>query len=114
MNCTTNFTTIEDNCTVAGVRCSQGIVMIALTVYKYVALTCTLILGCLEGEVRLVEGTTRLEGRVELCRNNAWGTVCHTSWDKPDARVVCRQLGLSVAGIMAIVAACPLIHACFL
>ena len=58
--------------------------------------------GCFEGEVRLVEGATRLEGRVELCKNNVWGTVCHTSWDKPDARVVCRQLGLSVAGIYSL------------
>ena len=55
-------------------------------------------LGCVEGDIRLVEGTTRLEGRVEICKNNVWGTVCHNLWDKPDARVVCRQLGLSVAG----------------
>ena len=58
--------------------------------------------GCVEGDVRLVEGATRLEGRVEICKNSMWGTVCYNRWDKPDARVVCRQLGLSVAGMYVI------------
>ena len=56
------------------------------------------IIGCTEGDVRLLEGATRLEGRVEICKNNAWGTVCDNGWDTVDARVVCRQLGYSVAG----------------
>ena len=54
--------------------------------------------GCTEGDVRLLEGSTRLEGRVEICKNNVWGTVCHTGWTVEDARVVCRQLGYSVVG----------------
>ncbi len=58
-------------------------------------------LGCSEGDIRLAEGPTRLEGRVEMCKNNMWGTVCSTYWGKPDARVVCRQLGLSVAGTVS-------------
>ncbi len=56
--------------------------------------------GCSEGDIRLAEGATKLEGRVEICKNNMWGTVCHSYWGKPDATVVCRQLGLSVAGII--------------
>ena len=56
--------------------------------------------GCNEGDVRLVEGATRLEGRVEICKDNEWGTVCQTNWEVAEARVVCRQLGLSVAGIV--------------
>ena len=54
--------------------------------------------GCTEGDVRLLEGSTSLEGRVEVCRSNAWGTVCHSGWTVEDARVVCRQLGYSVVG----------------
>ena len=54
--------------------------------------------GCTEGDVRLLEGSTSLEGRVEVCKNNGWGTVCDDGWGKSDATVVCRQLGLSVAG----------------
>lgn len=57
-----------------------------------------LFIGCTEGDVRLADGVTKLEGRVEICKNHVWGTVCHTLWNAPDARVVCRQLGLSVAG----------------
>ena len=54
--------------------------------------------GCHEGDVRLLEGSTKLEGRVEVCKNNGWGTVCDDGWSKPDATVVCRQLDFSVAG----------------
>ena len=39
-----------------------------------------------------------LEGRVEICDSNAWGTVCDNGWGTADARVVCRQLNFSVAG----------------
>lgn len=40
-----------------------------------------------------MEGITSLDGRVEICKDNAWGTVCHNGWGILDARVVCRQLG---------------------
>ena len=53
---------------------------------------------CIQGEIRLVGGSTAREGRVEVCNNNAWGTICDDSFGTADARVACRQLGFSDSG----------------
>ena len=49
--------------------------------------------SCTSGGVRLVDGFSSYDGRVEICYNNQWGTVCDNSFTNIDARVVCRQLG---------------------
>ncbi len=49
---------------------------------------------CTDGELRLVNGSNQLEGKVEICINSAWGAVCDSSFTKEEATVVCRQLGI--------------------
>ena len=48
--------------------------------------------------VRLVNGPTEYEGRVEVYHNGVWGTVCGINgWNWNAAQVVCQEMGLSVA-----------------
>ncbi|XP_072166906.1 scavenger receptor cysteine-rich domain superfamily protein-like [Diadema setosum] len=46
-----------------------------------------------EGDVRLTDGPTSRDGRLEIYHNNEWGTVCNTTWGPEEAEVTCRQLG---------------------
>ena len=54
---------------------------------------------CVTGDVRLIGGSNPLEGRLEVCFFNQWGTICSGSWGQNEAGVVCGQLGYARTGI---------------
>ena len=54
--------------------------------------------NCSTGDVHLMDGNNSNEGRVEICINNLWYTVCYRGWDIADANVVCRQAGIDAEG----------------
>ena len=52
--------------------------------------------NCTENAIRLMGGDKSNEGRLEVCMNNAWGSVCDSAgiFTNDEAKVACRQLGL--------------------
>uniref|UniRef100_A0A1X7U9D3 Protein kinase domain-containing protein n=1 Tax=Amphimedon queenslandica TaxID=400682 RepID=A0A1X7U9D3_AMPQE len=50
------------------------------------------------GDLRLVNGNRTNIGRLEICIDNEWGTVCDDGWTHTNVEVVCRQLGYSTIG----------------
>ena len=55
--------------------------------------------ACTHGQVRLRDGSTPNQGRVEICMNGVWGNVCNRYWSSySNAEVVCRQLGYTTSG----------------
>ena len=89
----------------------RGVIAVVVTIFystlagKLITSTLSLLLDfavtaqlCSEGDVRLADGRTENEGRVEICLNEQWGTVCSNwlwgfYWSFEEARVTCRQLG---------------------
>lgn len=58
--------------------------------------------ACTHNDLRLRGGPNVREGRVEICLNNAWGTVCSTLFDDEDAAVVCAQMNFEREGEVTI------------
>ena len=53
---------------------------------------------CTNGDIIRLQGGNATSGRVEICSNDTWGTVCDDYWGRSDAQVVCRQLGFPPEG----------------
>ena len=58
---------------------------------------------CVEGDIRLAEGNAT-SGRVEVCLDEQWTTLCFQHWTAVNARVVCRQLGYESEGMPCFIA----------
>ena len=53
---------------------------------------------CNDGDIRLVSVSNPMSGRVEVCHDGVWGTVCNSNFGLVDAAVACKQLGYSKPG----------------
>ena len=53
---------------------------------------------CTNGKVRLMGGSVPSEGRVEMCYDGQWGTMCGYESITTYSNVICRQLGYSPYG----------------
>ncbi len=51
-----------------------------------------------EGAVRLADGPSSREGRVDICLDYYWYTPCQDSWGLEETHVVCRELGFCQQG----------------
>ena len=72
-----------------------------LIIYIYTWNNIFLLAPCSNGSIRLGdEGVLR--GRVEVCYNGSWVTICTHSWTVKEATVICSQLGYSLYGRITI------------
>ena len=78
-----------------GLRCHSKMTFWKVWIHFY------WLIGCPDGDIRIIPYRSYPEsiGRIEVCVNGTWGTVCSDFFDDNDAKVVCRQMGYSSLGI---------------
>ena len=101
-NCTYDLNHNCGHANDAGVRC---VTSESTGYYNYTLLPfinnsiVNVLIGCMDGAIRLAgSGSSSTQGRVEVCSNNQWGTVCDDTWNSLDASVACFHLGYSNEG----------------
>ncbi len=70
--------------------------------------------NCNAGEIRLVDGNSTSEGRVEVCTQGLWGAISVSyGWNPSnDATVICRQLGFPWECEFFKYIMCTVLHIC--
>ena len=71
--------------------------VIVILIFKFIFVY-FVVVKCKRGDIRLAGSSYSTIGRLEVCRNGTWGTVCSNSFDDKDASVVCKQLGYTPYG----------------
>lgn len=61
-----------------------------------------------DNNIRLVDGTSMINGRLEVLIKGSWGSVCERHFDDLDAAVVCRELGFPSES--KLIDLCPLLQ----
>ena len=79
----------------AGVACLGKLIVLMFT---YKILQNGTLDSCKDGDVRLSGPSSAFAGRVEICIEQTWTTVCDQFWEIEEAAVVCRQLNYSAFG----------------
>ena len=51
----------------------------------------------MDGSLRLVDGATHRDGRLEMLWEGVWQSLCSEGWGLTDVGVACRQLGFQEA-----------------
>jgi hypothetical protein len=81
----TNTSLDPDNCGRCGITCAGG--------WRCVAGFCMEPGTEADGDLRIVDGASGVNGRLEIFHNGMWGTICDDSFTDTNATVACRQLG---------------------
>ena len=59
--------------------------------------------SCSHGRARVRGSSSEMVGRIEVCIQETWRTICSDQWKEEDASVLCNQLGFSVYGLLYLI-----------